>query len=426
MVGLFIMLGVTATLVVILNYFLDIKIAIIIAAIVFFAWYRYNLKASTVGLFHSNLFAYNKAITAGMSKADAIYFMVKTRYPEVSSSELLGVLFKIENILTEITPIIEKRFTEPDKELKMFLCALFCYENKLPFNMFTTQLQNKYISQIEKEYKRTIIRSDDFEPISHDCITEEKDHLYFEPKWLKLISSELRPDKKRVSKIEKLRVKHNISHHMLSQRVMSSPAMTRKVLRKEHEIFKERYFEVPEKELFKKILISKFQDLPGFEISKQELDQVMENIDSLEKLCDYVINRGKKDLKFPFPSDIGEKIDEILLQEECEKKAPAEKIITFMEHAYFKLRKKYPGKDEHWYLANAWLKRYGATKAAKQKGPELIRIIAYKDTHQFATLASPKSIRGLSLFLVYKELGEKFAHYYASEFNCIMEQVLKY
>jgi len=92
-----------------------------------------------------------------MSKEDAIYFMVKTRYPEVSSSELLGVLFKIENVLTEITPIIEKRFTEPDKELKMFLCALFCYENKLPFNMFTTRLQNKYISQIEKEYKRTII-----------------------------------------------------------------------------------------------------------------------------------------------------------------------------------------------------------------------------------------------------------------------------
>jgi hypothetical protein len=118
--SLFIMLGVTATLAIILNNFFDIKIAIIIAAIVFFAWYRYNLKASTVGLFHSNLFAYNKAITAGMSKEDAIYFMVKTRYPEVSSSELLGVLFKIENVLTEITPIIEKRFTEPDNRLMIY------------------------------------------------------------------------------------------------------------------------------------------------------------------------------------------------------------------------------------------------------------------------------------------------------------------
>lgn len=157
MASLFIMLGVTATLAIILNNFFDIKIAVLIAGMVFFAWHRYNLRKSTIGLFHSNLFAYNKAITAGMSKEDAIYFMVKTRYPEVSSSELLDVLFKIENILTVITPIIEKRFTEPDKELKMFLCALFCYENKLPFNMFTTRLQNKYISQIEKEYKRTII-----------------------------------------------------------------------------------------------------------------------------------------------------------------------------------------------------------------------------------------------------------------------------
>lgn len=31
-------------------------------------------------------------------------------------------------------------------------------------------------------------------------------------------------------------------------------------------------------------------------------------------------------------------------------------------------------------------------------GPELIKFIAYKDTHQFATTASPKSIRGLSIF----------------------------
>jgi len=157
MVGLLFMLVVLTILAVILNMFFDTSIAIIITGIVFFAWYKYNQRASTVGLFHSNLYVYKHAITNGVSKEDAIAFMVKTRYPEVGPEGLSHIFVNIENILLEITPIVRERFTEPDKELKMFLCALFCYENKLPFQMFTTRLQNKYIGQIEKEYKKTIL-----------------------------------------------------------------------------------------------------------------------------------------------------------------------------------------------------------------------------------------------------------------------------
>jgi len=106
-------------------------------------------------------------------------------------------------------------------------------------------------------------------------------------------------------------------------------------------------------------------------------------------------------------------------------KAPAENLIKSLEQTYFDLRRKNPDRDEHWFLANTWVKRYGSTKQAKQKGAEWARFVAYKDTHQFSILEPPESIRGLALFLVYKELGEQQAIHYTSEFSQIMEPIIK-
>jgi len=107
------------------------------------------------------------------------------------------------------------------------------------------------------------------------------------------------------------------------------------------------------------------------------------------------------------------------------KKAPSEDLIKSLEDIYYGLRKKHPGRDEHWYLANTWLSRYGSTKQSRQKGPKLTQFIAYQNTHLYSILEPPKSIRGLVLFLVYKELGEEQALYYNSEFNVVMEPVMK-
>jgi hypothetical protein len=105
-------------------------------------------------------------------------------------------------------------------------------------------------------------------------------------------------------------------------------------------------------------------------------------------------------------------------------KSRAEKIIESVEKAYSILRCKNPGRDEHWLLANTWLERYASTREAKQKGPELIRFIAYNDTHQFAILEPPESIRALALFLVHKELGAA-AEPYGAEFGKIMDKVFR-
>jgi hypothetical protein len=87
----------------------------------------------------------------------------------------------------------------------------------------------------------------------------------------------------------------------------------------------------------------------------------------------------------------------------------AERLIRTLEETYFDLRSKNPDRDEHWLLANTWLKRYGASKQARQKGLKWTKFVAYKETLQFSILQSPKSIRTLALFLVYKELGEQQA-----------------
>lgn len=94
-----------------------------------------------------------------------------------------------------------------------------------------------------------------------------------------------------------------------------------------------------------------------------------------------------------------------------------ENLIYSLEQSYNDLKTKNPDKDEHWLLINTYMARYGNWEASKQKGSELMKYISFKDTFQFSLLETPKSIRALALFLVYKELGEKEAESTVEEFN---------
>lgn len=102
-----------------------------------------------------------------------------------------------------------------------------------------------------------------------------------------------------------------------------------------------------------------------------------------------------------------------------------EELIHSLEQIYNGLKAKNPDKDEHWLLINTWMARYENWEASKQKGPKLTKFIAYKDTLQFSFLDTPKSIRGLILYLIYKELGEKEAKNDAKEFEQIIKPFLR-
>lgn len=103
-----------------------------------------------------------------------------------------------------------------------------------------------------------------------------------------------------------------------------------------------------------------------------------------------------------------------------------EDLILLLESIYSRLREQNPDRDEHWLLANTWLARYGASKQAKKEGAAWAKFVAYKDTLQFSILETPKSIKALALFLVYKELGENAAASYATEYAQLYEKIDKY
>jgi len=254
--------------------------------------------------------------------------------------------------------------------------------------------------------------------------------VLFKPKLVKLLAPHLRPDKKRISELEMFRVQFGIPHNDLAMRIMSSPSTTRRVQKQCLEDFRNQNPEASEEELFRMVLISRIQVPLNYGVGKDQyygvdVDQAMESINSFDELCDYIIALDEQEPAFPDPLGIGKLIDEILAQEEIDKKVPAENLIKSLEQDYYALRKEHPNRDEHWFLANTLLKKYGSTQWAKQKGPELMKFIAYKDTNQFSILEPPKSIRGLALFLVWKEFGKQQAIYYNSEFNQIMEPIIK-
>ena len=135
----------------------------------------------------------------------------------------------------------------------------------------------------------------------------------FRPEWFNLLPSHLRPGKKWViGELEKLRVECGIPHDALTMRIMSSPATTRKVQRQMLREFRNLNPEAPKKELLKMVLISRITSPPSIDITEQEIDQAMENINSLDDLCDYIIALDEKEPSFPDTFGIGKQIDEIL------------------------------------------------------------------------------------------------------------------
>jgi hypothetical protein len=224
---------------------------------------------------------------------------------------------------------------------------------------------------------------------------------------------------------QKLRSEYDIPHDSLTMRVTSSPISTIKVQRIDFTALKSQYPQASIRELLKILLISRIKKPPQIEITDEEIESAMGHINSFDDLCDYIIKLEEREPSFPDPFGLGKKIDEILAQEEVEKRAPSENIINSLEQIYFDLKERNPDRDEHWFLANTWLTRYGSSKQSKQKGAEWAKFVAYKDTLQFSILEPPQSIRGLALFLIYMELGEEQALYYADEFSQIMKPIME-
>ena len=94
--------------------------------------------------------------------------------------------------------------------------------------------------------------------------------------------------------MEKLRSKLGISHNALAIGIMDSPATNRKVQRQFLSNFRIQNSEASEKELFRIVLISRILNLLSINITEQEIDQAMDNINSFDELCYYIITLDEK------------------------------------------------------------------------------------------------------------------------------------
>lgn len=248
-----------------------------------------------------------------------------------------------------------------------------------------------------------------------------------EPNWVSLFTDwnlrHLVPDNKRVRELEALRNKYGIPHDTFALRVLGSPATTRKLQRYILENLSIQNPGASERDLLRMALISRLQAPPGNEMTAQEIDRAMECIDSFDDLCDYISSLDEEKSDFSDPLGIGKRIDEILRQEEIDGRISGEELIRSLMQTYSDLKGSHPDRDEHWLLANTWLKRYGDSEESKHKGSEFTKFTAYKDTLPFSVLEPPYSTRGLALFLIYKELGKQCSIYYSSEFRQIMQPV---
>jgi len=145
--------------------------------------------------------------------------------------------------------------------------------------------------------------------------------VLFKPKWIKLLPSNLRPNEKRIGKLEKLRSAFGIPHEALVMRVSSSSITTRRVQRNCFETFKAHNPQASQKELLTMVFLSRIQTPSLIEMTKEEIDQAIKSINSFDELCDCIIKLEEKEPSFPDLFGIGKVIDEILAQEVAEKEA---------------------------------------------------------------------------------------------------------
>ena len=147
--------------------------------------------------------------------------------------------------------------------------------------------------------------------------------MLFSPKWVRLLPENLRPDKKRVQMLEKLRSQYEIPHELMMMRVAQSKATMRKVQRTALEYFRRHNPSSPEKELLRMVLISRLNisqltnpyELSIYNPSEEEIDEVMSKINSFDDLINYIASMDDQEPSLPDPMELGRRIDEILEEE---------------------------------------------------------------------------------------------------------------
>jgi len=130
---------------------------------------------------------------------------------------------------------------------------------------------------------------------------------FFDPKiwWLEQLPSNLRPDENKVEELERLR-SHAICHifplpnDMFTEIILSSRWATRRVQENVYMMAKEKFPNASEKELLQVVFRSRIfpQNPAGLEMTEEEINKEMRNINSLDELIQYFVSRDKEEPRF--------------------------------------------------------------------------------------------------------------------------------
>ena len=142
--------------------------------------------------------------------------------------------------------------------------------------------------------------------------------------WLEQLPRNLRPAEDKVENLERLRT-HAILHifplpnNMFTEIILSSPWATSQVQENIYMMAKEKMPDASEKELLETVFRSRIypQNPAGLDITEEELYKEMKNINSLNDLIQYFIQRDKEETRFSRDvfgagKRIAKKVDKIL------------------------------------------------------------------------------------------------------------------
>jgi len=137
--------------------------------------------------------------------------------------------------------------------------------------------------------------------------------------WLEQLPFNLRPDNDRVEELENLRSHYHIPNNIFIEIITSSSEITRRVQGNVYKMEKEKMPKASEKELLEAVFRTRIfpQNPAGLKLTEEEICKVIQNINSLNDLVEYFIQRDKEDPRFQrdmfgIGKKIANKIDNIL------------------------------------------------------------------------------------------------------------------
>ena len=137
--------------------------------------------------------------------------------------------------------------------------------------------------------------------------------------WLEQLPSNLRPDNDKVEELENLRSHYHIPNNIFIGIITSSPEITRRVQGSIYNMAKEKMPKASEKKLLEAVFRTRIfpQNPAGLKMTEEEICKVIQNIDSLNDLAEYFIQKDKKEPRFQrdvlgIGKKIANKIDNML------------------------------------------------------------------------------------------------------------------